>query len=173
MQWPSQLLPQWCLTVCSKAWTHSEWGPDSQCCRQPLRVRGHRAVNQRRQVEHCTAAPLAAFSNTFISHDAQSLASYLCHLVILVWVLSGCACGKTISSPFFSFFPSGQAQLHFLWCYQTLCFQNRYSTTWGVKLNSSLPTSSQLKVMRKTIGPGEDVGLPVLPSLPWLRGIRP
>lgn len=67
---------------------------------------------------------------------------------------------------FFFFFPSGQAQLHFLWCYQTLCFQNRYSTTWGVKLNSSLPTSSQLKVMRKTIGPGEDVGLPVLRSLP-------
>lgn len=166
----SQLLPQWGLTVCSKAWTCSEWALDSQRSMQPLRVRGHHAANQPRQVECCTAAPLVAFSNTFLSHDDRSLASYFCHLVILVWGLSGCVCGKTISSPFFF---SGQAQLHFLWPYQTLCFQNRYSATWGVKLNSSLPTSSQLKVMRKTMDHGVDVHLPVLPSLPWLRGIRP
>lgn len=63
-------------------------------------------------------------------------------------------------------FFSGQAQPHFLWPYQTLCFQNCYSATWGTKLSSSLPTSSQLKVMRKTIDHDEDVHLPVLPSLP-------
>lgn len=99
-QWPSQLLPQWGLTVCSKAWTCSEWALDFQCCMQPLRVRGHCAANQPRQVECCTAAPLVAFSNTFLSHDDRSLASYFCHLVILVWGLSGYACGETISSPF-------------------------------------------------------------------------
>ena len=52
----------------------------------------------------------------------------------LVWGLSGSECGAPVPNPFFS----GQVWLHFLWPYQTPCFQNCYSAIG--KLNSISPS---------------------------------
>lgn len=116
----------------SQAWTCSEWAPDSQGCMQPLRVRGppcHQPVRAGGVLHSCTPV---TFPNTSWSHDDRSLACYFCRVVIIVCGLDGCACRGLLSNPFFS----GQAQLHFLWPYQTLCFQNCYSATCRVGLDS-------------------------------------
>lgn len=87
----------------------------------------------------------------------------------LVWGLSGSECGEPVPSPFFS----GQVRLRFLWPYQTPCFQNCYSATWEVELNFSLPTSSQLRVIRKAVDRGEVSIFSILSHLPCLTGISP
>lgn len=68
----------------STAWTRSEWTPDSQWCMQPLRVRGHHAANQTRQVECRTAALWLHFPTppcpTMLArwHAVPATLSYLC-----------------------------------------------------------------------------------------------
>ena len=155
-------------STCSKALTCSKWAPDSQWCTQPLRVRGRHAAGQAGQVECCTAAPLVAFPNTSLSHNDWSLACYFCHLVISMaclgsqWLYMRSACPQ----PFF---------LRTNWTSLPLALSNplfpKLLATWGVELDFSLPTSSRLKVMRKTVDHGEMSILPILPHLPWLRGI--
>lgn len=129
----------------------------------PLKV-SHRAVSQLGQVECGRAAPLVAFPNTFLSHDDQLLACYFCHLVVSMACLGSQWLCMWRACPVLFF--SGQAQLHFLWPYQALCFQNCYSATWGVELESSFPTSSQPKIMRKTIDQVKRSISPFSASLP-------
>lgn len=103
------------LTRC-KAWTCSEWAPDFQCRMQPLKVRGHHAVNHMGQVECGSAAPLVAFPDTSLSHDDRSLACYFCHLVVSMACLGSRWLCLWRARPILVF--SGQAQLHFLCPYQ-------------------------------------------------------
>lgn len=127
----------------SKAGTCSEWAPDFQCCMQPLRVRGHRAVSQMGQVECGRAAPRVAFPNTFLSHDEQLLACRFCHLVVSMACLGSQWRCMWRACPVLFF--SGQTQLHFLWPYQALCFQNCYSATWGLLRPYILPAENNEK----------------------------
>lgn len=66
-------------------------------------------------------------------------------------------------------FFSGQAQLHFLWPYQTLCFQNCYPATRGVELDSSFSTSPENNRHNNGAWWGCPPSPSSLPSLPWLR----
>lgn len=91
-----------------------------------------------------------------------------CHLNGLSGV-SVAECGEPVPSPFFS----GQVRLHFLWPYQTPCFQNCYSATWEVELSFSLLTSSQLRVIRKAVDRSEVSIFSILCHLPCLTGISP
>lgn len=72
--------------------------------------------------------------DTSLPRDDGWLACCFCHLVSLMACLGSLwLCVWRACPQFFFFSPSGQAQLHFLWPYQTLCFQNCYSATWGVE----------------------------------------
>lgn len=143
-QWASRMIPQLGLHTFQSL--NLFWmGSGLPWCMQSLGSWGYPAVNQTGQVECGPAAPLVAFPNTSLSHDDRSLACCFCHLVISMasrgfqWLCMWRACPQSLSPG------SGQAQLHFLQPYQTLCFQNCYSATWGIKLDFFFPPSSSRK----------------------------
>lgn len=91
--------------TCSKAWICSEWDPDSQWCVRPIRVRGHPAANQARQVECGAAAPLVAVPSTSPSHTDCSLVCLFlppCHTC--PGTDSKAVCVERLSSALFFFF---------------------------------------------------------------------
>ena len=128
---------------------------------QPLRVRGHPAVNQMGQVECCPAAPLLAFPDTSLSRNDLSLACCFCHLVISMaclrsqWLCMWRACPQS----FFS-----QDKLNFTSSGLIKPFVSKIVTQPLGELNLTPPSLHPLKITGTTMEHGEDVHLPHPPS---------
>lgn len=152
-QWPSRMIPQWGLNTfhgLNALWMDSRF-PVMHAAPQGQRPSCCQSDKAGGMSHSCT---LVAFPNTSLSHNACTLACCSCHLVILV-------CVESLSPVLFS-----QDKLNFTSSRLIEPFVSKIvnQATWGVELNSTLPISSQLKVMRKTIAHSEDVHGPHFPQ---------
>lgn len=106
-----------------------------------------------RQVECCPAAPLVAFPNTSLSHDARSLACCFCHLVVSMAVHV-----ESLSPALFS-----QDKLNFTSSSLIKPFVSKVVTRPLGELNSTPPSLRPPSLMRKQLTP---VRVSIFPSSP-------